>query len=158
MGHPLILNPAPLLFLPVPPNLPSSEQHLIKQGKETAHVCGKCNKSFQCHAKLLRHGTVHTHEKLYECTVCHKKYPQTSTVIKHQKDSNYADYILQKKLRDAKSSYECPEPECGKSFLHKQKLLDHKNIHTGDKPYVCPKEGCFSSYPTKSSRAHHIKK
>lgn len=37
-----------------------------------------------------------------------------------------------------KYEYKCDHDGCSKSFTTKPMLKDHKNIHTGLKPYVCP--------------------
>ena len=46
---------------------------------------------------------------------------------------------------------------CGKSFERNAKLKDHKNIHTGEKPYQCKFcNKCFASFGTHAmhQRSH----
>jgi uncharacterized Zn-finger protein len=35
---------------------------------------------------------------------------------------------------------------CGKTLSSKQNFVDHKNTHTGDKPYVCDVFGCKATF------------
>ena len=35
---------------------------------------------------------------------------------------------------------------CGKNLSSKQNFLDHKNTHTGEKPYVCDVFGCKANF------------
>ena len=42
---------------------------------------------------------------------------------------------------------------CGKGFVEKERLEDHNNIHTGEKPYKC--KFCSSCFASKGTHAMH---
>lgn len=56
------------------------------------------------------------------------------------------------------STFTCQVEGCGKSFPRKAKLLDHMNVHTGERPYTCSHDGCQASYRSSSKlRAHELR-
>lgn len=48
-----------------------------------------------------------------------------------------------------------PCPDCDKTFKRSDNLLDHMNLHTGEKPYRC--EECDIGFPYRSSLYNHNK-
>ncbi|KAI0785616.1 hypothetical protein C8Q75DRAFT_794569 [Abortiporus biennis] len=51
--------------------------------------------------------------------------------------------------------YECSY--CGKGFTRPSSLKIHINTHTGEKPYVCPFEGCGRSFSVQSNMRRHAR-
>lgn len=47
-------------------------------------------------------------------------------------------------------------PECSKVFRRPSSLEDHLNVHTGNKPHVCPFERCKTGFATKSNMKRHF--
>jgi KRAB domain-containing zinc finger protein len=52
-----------------------------------------------------------------------------------------------------KMKYKCDH--CGKGFSESQKLNDHVNIHTGEKPHKC--KFCSACFAIKGNHAQHEK-
>ncbi|KAF8603672.1 hypothetical protein BDV93DRAFT_523138 [Ceratobasidium sp. AG-I] len=47
-------------------------------------------------------------------------------------------------------------PECNKVFRRPSSLEDHLNVHSGNKPHVCPYERCKTGFATKSNMKRHF--
>lgn len=50
--------------------------------------------------------------------------------------------------------YACSHKDCGMEFNKPSRLVQHMRIHTGERPYECPAEGCSRSY----TRQQHLKR
>ncbi|KAE9411584.1 hypothetical protein BT96DRAFT_1011369 [Gymnopus androsaceus JB14] len=46
---------------------------------------------------------------------------------------------------------------CGKRFSRPSGLKIHLTTHTGEKPYVCPEEGCHRSFSVRSNMRRHVR-
>nr|GAT45445.1 predicted protein [Mycena chlorophos] len=58
--------------------------------------------------------------------------------------------------QDASSAkYECTY--CGKGFTRPSSLKIHLNSHTGEKPFVCPVDGCGRSFSVLSNMRRHAR-
>ncbi|KAJ7346811.1 hypothetical protein DFH08DRAFT_869399 [Mycena albidolilacea] len=53
------------------------------------------------------------------------------------------------------SKYECTY--CGKGFSRPSSLKIHLNSHTGEKPFVCPVDGCGRSFSVLSNMRRHAR-
>ncbi|KAJ6594153.1 hypothetical protein B0H19DRAFT_1056498 [Mycena capillaripes] len=53
------------------------------------------------------------------------------------------------------SKYECSY--CGKGFSRPSSLKIHLNSHTGEKPFVCPVDGCGRSFSVLSNMRRHAR-
>lgn len=67
----------------------------------------------------------------FECTYagCVKSYCSSFNLKRHVESTHMG---IKKFMCDV----------CGKQLSSKQNYVDHKNLHTGDKPYVCEYPGC----------------
>ncbi|KAI8899142.1 hypothetical protein BC833DRAFT_586986 [Globomyces pollinis-pini] len=53
--------------------------------------------------------------------------------------------------------YQCPYPECTKTFTRPYNLKSHYRSHTGERPYVCDAPNCDSSFARKHDLKRHSK-
>ena len=84
----------------------------------------------------------HSGEKLFECTVCSKRFTQSAHLAKHSR------------IHSGEKPYKCPE--CDKKFSLSHSLTTHMRVHTGDKPYKCSLcDKSFSASSNLQSHKHH---
>jgi uncharacterized Zn-finger protein len=51
----------------------------------------------------------------------------------------------------------CPVKGCGKKFITHKYLLQHRKVHTDDRPLKCPWEGCGMAFKWTWSRTEHLR-
>ena len=123
-------------------NPPTLNHHRKHFHDNTVHICKPCNKEFKGRKKLECHTRTFHREKV-PCTLCGKIVRR----IKHHMASRHT------KSEDQR--HKCQF--CEKGFFCKDKLRDHENIHTGNKPYKCRvAEGwCSYSCADHGNRSKH---
>nr|CCC55948.1 kruppel homologue 1 [Blattella germanica] len=85
--------------------------------------------------------TTATGDKVYECSFCHKTFPQKNTYQNH----------LRSHGKEGEDPYQCNI--CGKTFAVPARLTRHYRTHTGEKPYQC--EYCSKSFSVKENLSVH---
>ena len=85
-------------------------------------ICPRCAQELSCLRNLKEH-VKKVHEKI-PCADCGK-------MVGPQEMSKH----MQSHLPDELKKYKCDA--CGKGFSTNQRFKDHRNIHTGEKPYKC---------------------
>lgn len=55
------------------------------------------------------------------------------------------------------ASHVCTHGGCGKRFFERKLLTAHERTHTGERPFVCPNEGCRSAFKARNALAYHVK-
>jgi uncharacterized Zn-finger protein len=113
----------------------------VHHGDKKSESCPKCDKVFQ-NLRYLKTHMKEFHEKV-PCAQCGKLYG-TSAMTRHIASAHNQN------LR----KYKCEV--CGKGFTTCQKLKDHNNVHTGEKPYKC--ELCEACFASKGTQVMHQKR
>uniref|UniRef100_A0A8C0EFL3 C2H2-type domain-containing protein n=1 Tax=Bubo bubo TaxID=30461 RepID=A0A8C0EFL3_BUBBB len=145
------------------------------RGKD--YKCEVCGKVFTCRSKLKQHQYMHTGEKPFNCRDCGKNFRKRWNLlggvgeteewrrkrkdevpIQSQKCSfkdTCAEDIPEAPTQPRRSSrqkeYLCED--CGKVFTRRNKLNEHRRIHTGEKPYKC--RDCGKSFTLSGTLRRH---
>lgn len=69
--------------------------------------------------------------------------------------ANYALPVSNVAPASSNARYECEY--CGKGFNRPSSLKIHINSHTGERPFVCPHEGCGRSFTVLSNMRRHAR-
>lgn len=158
------------------------DRHLKLHNVNRKFHCLPCNKKFVDKQSLDEHNAgQHSTDKRLKCNICDKVYSRASRLRKHMtsheeivtkevqtcrecsmafvseklanghcrrmhdEDNSFIEYI-------ELSAVVCCE-FCELAFVHPEKLLSHKHIHNGEKPYEC--EFCTTKYETFSQLRTH---
>ncbi|XP_037407827.1 lysine-specific demethylase JMJ705-like [Triticum dicoccoides] len=122
-----------------------------------------CGKKFFTHKFLLQHHKVHTETTKqlkkatgeeraptprdhpmrvegYTCTIdgCSMSFDTKKELSLHERDI-------------------CPVEGCGKKFFTHKYLLQHRKVHTDDRPLKCPWEGCDVAFKWAWARTEHLR-
>ena len=112
-------------------------------GVEKKFKCQYCPKTFRFPAQISQHERSHTKEKPFTCKVCNKGFTVKCNLKQHME--------THKSMSDR--SYKCDECDHRATSLPLLKL--HRNVHTGERPFVC--ELCGESYKRPSNLRRHKK-
>uniref|UniRef100_A0A8C5U7I9 GLIS family zinc finger 2 n=1 Tax=Malurus cyaneus samueli TaxID=2593467 RepID=A0A8C5U7I9_9PASS len=120
---------------------------------------------------------IHTRARPYECPQCGKSFSNSSDLSGHQLSHQYK-MLIHIRTHTNEKPHRCPT--CNKSFSRLENLKIHNRSHTGqrspctalmgerwargtrgtrrgEKPYICPYEGCNKRYSNSSDRFKHTR-
>jgi len=105
--------------------------------------CSLCDRSFDKRDRLRIH-VLHVHEKHrpHQCTVCNKRFSQSSSLNKHMR------------VHSGERPYQCPH--CDKSFTASSILRTHIRQHSGEKPFKC--KHCGRAFASHAAHDSHVRR
>ncbi|XP_054440712.1 zinc finger protein 37 homolog [Pteronotus mesoamericanus] len=128
-----------------------SFSHTLSDTKKDKNKTGKKQK-LSNHSSSNRCDKTQTGKKREKLVSSHTKRDKIKTGEKHEKSSSHRSSPTKCDTPQAKvKPYECKQ--CGKVLSHKQGLVDHQRIHTGEKPYECNE--CGIAFSQKSHLVVH---
>lgn len=100
------------------PPLKRSIRSQVKQLDEFIAKKGMSNVNPYLKVELTRHRSIHMGEKNYQCSYCSMKFNRPDTLRAHERG-----------LHTNTRPYACDF--CSKTFTLRQKMLNHRRLHTG---------------------------
>lgn len=119
--------------------------HLKTDHNERIYVCSICGLDFRKRTPYNEHMDEHisgTKEGVYECEFCQMAYTDVRLFRAHKKTHSSNMKI-----------WTCKD--CNKNYSSKNLLDEHRNMHTGDRPYKCPH--CVKDFASKYTLTAHMK-
>lgn len=88
-------------------------------------------------------------------SMCTDNYAYLSPKISSKNIRRMSHPVTPSYLTAKKNKYGCKF--CGKHFSRPSSLSTHLNIHTGDKPFICPYKDCCKRFNARSNMTRHHK-
>ncbi|KAJ8674339.1 hypothetical protein QAD02_005601 [Eretmocerus hayati] len=130
------------------PELPDRSEDLKiervekKKKGNKRHECEQCNLQFRMLSSYENHLRKHTDDRPFTCHICGKQFGQTGSLYYHLKHHH-----------GGVKNHACDI--CGRRFAMKTAMMDHRRIHTGERPFIC--DSCGKAFKTSASLYVHSK-
>lgn len=103
-------------------------------------ICEHCSMTFpSAHSLALHSCSTHL---LYACPCCGKRFHHPANLTRHMAVH-----------RSGAKSHQCPL--CYKTFTQRSTLIDHMNLHSGERPHHCA--FCHARFAHKPALRRHLK-
>ena len=136
---------------------------LAEDSRKEPKVCPECGKKVH---NLTGHRLTHYQEK-HQCSFCPSVFRSRSSLDAHKKAVHekvpcmecgklFGAKFMKRHIEAAHTpddQKKCRCEVCGKGFSCNQRLLEHLNIHTGEKPFKC--RYCSASFASRGTCAGH---
>ncbi|KAH3752600.1 hypothetical protein DPMN_187221 [Dreissena polymorpha] len=105
--------------------------------------CDLCKKEFYTKFQLREHKLVHFEDNPFVCDTCGTKFKTRTALNSH---------VFHKHNKEKK--FQCQE--CPKSFKTRTQIKVHMRVHSGEKPFLCPKPECQYRSTTRGNMKLHL--
>lgn len=120
-----------------------------------------CGKKFFTHKFLLQHRKVHTETmKQLKKATGEERSPRDHPMCVEVYTCGIEGCSMSFDTKKELSLHErdiCPVKGCGKKFFTHKYLLQHRKVHTNDRPLKCPWEGCDVAFKWAWARTEHLR-
>lgn len=150
----------------------NAEKRKVERSERARYECSTCHATFTLHGRYKQHMVKHSDERPYKCTVCEKSFKRMSEMNNHMQIHTGVTYTCDmcslvsrnkvslrahvRRVHRRDFRHRCEQ--CGRGFISKYDLEDHKTRHLGTKSFVCDDCGnafLQKSYLTAHKRAMH---
>lgn len=125
--------------------------HMKSQHNERVFVCDLCGADYRQKRELTEHMEEHVNGAIdvnMECDVCQRVFSNLRLFRIHTKT-----HAVKSKNGPTQKSWACKF--CSKKFNSRNLMEEHKNKHTGDRPYKCA--DCPKDFASKYTLTAHMK-
>ena len=140
----------------------------------TTFVCETYGATFKRKENMKRHEKKHSAQQKHHCTYCNRYFETADMFLQHKAEKHSSPNLFstcRKQFRTKQglkrhvahdaavgtstktTVHICPFNGCGMKFVSRTKFMDHMNVHTGAKPYIC--RGCGKGYSDRYKKKVH---